>query len=139
MNLIPEFLASQSSKDIPFPLTLFLPDLVTWRSYMGWFRPWPVAIGLNTPFLYLLTQSCHQKIGELMTKLFTAYTASDSESELANFNFEDWQQQNSQCVYHKVVSINTSRLEAHFRFYRLFMKGKFDVYLLWPFQEKLIF
>ena len=28
-------------------LTLFLPDLVTWRSYMGWFRPWPVGIGLK--------------------------------------------------------------------------------------------
>ena len=30
----------------PSSLTLFLPDLVTWRSYMGWFRPWPVGIGL---------------------------------------------------------------------------------------------
>ena len=29
-------------------LTLFLPNLVTWRSYMGWFRPWPVGIGLTT-------------------------------------------------------------------------------------------
>ena len=29
-------------------LTLFLPDLVTWRSYMGWFRPWPVGIGLES-------------------------------------------------------------------------------------------
>ena len=30
-----------------FILTLFRPDLVTWRSYMGWFRPWPVGIGLK--------------------------------------------------------------------------------------------
>ena len=28
-------------------LTLFLPDVVTWRSYMGWFRPWPVGTGLT--------------------------------------------------------------------------------------------
>ena len=28
-------------------LTLFLPDVVTWRSYMGWFRPWPVGKGLS--------------------------------------------------------------------------------------------
>ena len=34
-------------------LTLFLPDLVTWRSYMGWFRPWPVGIGLKTYFLVI--------------------------------------------------------------------------------------
>ena len=40
-------------------------------------------------------------------------------------------------TYRKVPSINTSRLEACFRFYRL-MKGKFDVYLLQPFKEKLI-
>ena len=26
--------------------------------------------------------------------------------------------------YHKVASINTSRLESRFRFYKLFMKGK---------------
>ena len=30
-----------------FILTLFLPDLVTWRSYKGWFRPWPEGIGLR--------------------------------------------------------------------------------------------
>ena len=28
-------------------LTLFWPDLVKWRSYKGWFRPWLVGIGLN--------------------------------------------------------------------------------------------
>ena len=33
-------------------------------------------------------------------------------------------------VYHKVSSINMSRLEARFRFYRLLMKAKIDVYLL---------
>ena len=32
--------------DICF-LTLFLPAVVTWHSYMGWFRPWPVGIGLT--------------------------------------------------------------------------------------------
>ena len=28
-------------------LTLFWPDLVMWRSYKGWFHPWPVGIGLK--------------------------------------------------------------------------------------------
>ena len=28
-------------------LTLFLPAVVTWHSYIGWFRPWPVGIGLK--------------------------------------------------------------------------------------------
>ena len=41
--------------------------------------------------------------------------------------------------YRKVVSIKVSWLEAGFRFYQLFMKGKFDVYLLWPFKKKLVF
>ena len=34
-------------------LTLFRPDLVTWRSYKGWFRPWLVGIGLK------ILGSCH--------------------------------------------------------------------------------
>ena len=29
-------------------LTLFQPDFVTWRTNKGWFRPWPVGIGLTT-------------------------------------------------------------------------------------------
>ena len=29
-----------------YHLTLFLPDLVTWRSCKGWFHPWRVGIGL---------------------------------------------------------------------------------------------
>ena len=28
-------------------LTLFLPAVVTWHSCMGWFRPWPIEVGLN--------------------------------------------------------------------------------------------
>ena len=32
-----------------------------------------------------------------------------------------------------------SCLVAHPRIFRLLMKGKFDVYLLWPFEKKLIF
>jgi hypothetical protein len=39
----------------------------------------------------------------------------------------------------RVASINTSWLEACFRFYRLFMKKKFDDYLLWPFKKKVIY
>ena len=35
--------------------------------------------------------------------------------------------------YHKVASSNKSRLEAHAGFFRLLMKGIFDVYVLWPF------
>ena len=35
--------------------------------------------------------------------------------------------------YRKDASISTSHLEASFTNYRLFMKRKFNVYLLWPF------
>ena len=45
----------------------------------------------------------------------------------------------NQATYHNVVSTNMPWLEAHFRFYRLIVKNKFDVYLLWPFEKKLIF
>ena len=41
--------------------------------------------------------------------------------------------------YRKVARINMSWLEAHFMFYKLFLKGKFDVYLLQPFKKKSIF
>ena len=34
-------------------LTLFLPDLVMWRLYKGWFRPWPVGIGLSNKHVNL--------------------------------------------------------------------------------------
>ena len=40
--------------------------------------------------------------------------------------------------YGKVGSTSTSRLEAHSSFYRLFIKGKLDVYLLWPFGKKAL-
>ena len=40
--------------------------------------------------------------------------------------------------YCKVASTSISRLEAHAGFFRLSMKGKFDVYLLQPFVKKLI-
>ena len=33
--------------DQKWNLTLFRPDLVTWRSYKCWFRPWLVGIGLR--------------------------------------------------------------------------------------------
>ena len=36
----------------------------------------------------------------------------------------------SSLAYRKVTSMNKSLLEARFKFYRLLMKGKFDVYLL---------
>ena len=41
--------------------------------------------------------------------------------------------------YRKVVSSNTSCLEAHADFFRLLMKGIFDPYVLQPFDEKYIF
>ena len=40
--------------------------------------------------------------------------------------------------YRKVLSANTSRLEAHPGFFRLVMEGIFYPYLLWPFDKKLI-
>ena len=42
-------------------------------------------------------------------------------------------------AHRKVVSSNTSRLEAHAGFFRLLMKGIFEPYVLWPFDKKLIF
>ena len=41
-------------------------------------------------------------------------------------------------MYRKVVSSNTSRLEAHAGIYSLLMKGIFEAYVLWPFDKKLI-
>ena len=40
-------------------------------------------------------------------------------------------------VYRKVVSSRLSPLVAHLRIFRLFMKGKFDAYVLWPFGPKV--
>ena len=34
------------------------------------------------------------------------------------------------CIYHKVASSRLSRLVAHSRIFRLFIKGKFDPYVL---------
>ena len=42
-------------------------------------------------------------------------------------------------MYRKIASSNTSRLEAHVGFFRLFMKGIFCPYVIWPFDKKLIF
>ena len=41
--------------------------------------------------------------------------------------------------YCKITSSNTSRLEANVGFFRLLMKGIFGMYVLWPFDKKLIF
>ena len=49
----------------------------------------------------------------------------------------DWQM--SLLKYRKVASTSPSCLEAHAGFFRLFMKGKFDVYILWPFGKKVDF
>ena len=42
-----------------------------------------------------------------------------------------------QFAYCKVSSKSTSRLVAHPRNFRLFMKGKFDAYLLWPLAKRV--
>jgi hypothetical protein len=42
-------------KQLRIVLTLFLPAVVTWHSYMGWFPPWPVGIGLRPWFLKDIT------------------------------------------------------------------------------------
>ena len=41
-------------------------------------------------------------------------------------------------VYRKVVSSNTSGLEAHAGYFKLLMKWFFDPYVLCPFDKKLI-
>ena len=38
--------------------------------------------------------------------------------------------------YRKVASNRLSQLEAHFYIFRLFMKGNFDAYVLWPLVKK---
>ena len=45
-----QFLEVMEPKPFFLRLTLFLPAVVTWHSYMGWFRPWPVGIGLSLKF-----------------------------------------------------------------------------------------
>ena len=40
--------------------------------------------------------------------------------------------------HRKVPSFNASHLEAHAGFFRLLMKGIFDLYVVWPFDKKLI-
>ena len=45
----------------------------------------------------------------------------------------------SESVYSKIVSSNTSHLEAHVGFFRLLKMGIFGPYVLWPFDKKLIF
>ena len=40
--------------------------------------------------------------------------------------------------YNKVASINTSHVETPFTLYRLFRKGNFSVYLIWPLKKNLI-
>ena len=52
---------------MPKALTLFLPDLVTWRSSKGWFRPWLVGIGLIRINLYV----SHAIIEIVISKLET--------------------------------------------------------------------
>ena len=42
-------------------------------------------------------------------------------------------------AYRKVASTSPSRLEAHPGFFRLSMKGKFYVFLLWPFGKATVF
>ena len=40
-------------------------------------------------------------------------------------------------IYCKVASSRLSRLVAHFRIFRLFLKGKFDAYVLWPLAKRV--
>ena len=39
-------------------------------------------------------------------------------------------------MYRKVASSRLSRLVAHSRIFRLFTKGKFDAYVVWPLAKK---
>ena len=40
-------------------------------------------------------------------------------------------------IYRKVASSRLSRLVAHLAIFRLFMKGKFDAYVLWPLAKRV--
>ena len=41
------------------------------------------------------------------------------------------------CTYRKVASSRMSRLVAHSRIFRLFVKGKNDAYVLWPLAKRV--
>ena len=98
---------------------------VTWN--------WTVSLRILADyFLVLVTKVVNTTKGSFLSvdKVVLVF-----ECGILNSNFE------RTLVYNhcKVENINTSWLEAHFRFYRLLMKAKTDVYLQWPFKEKSSF
>ena len=54
----------------------------------------------------------------------------------SSFTVHVWEIWHQNSNYRKVVSSRLSRLVAHSRIFRLFMKGKFDTYVLWPLAKK---
>ena len=57
-------------------LTLFRPDLVTWRSYKGWFRPWLVGIGLTHTVAHSTKPSFMPKTNNQPAKKFLSLALS---------------------------------------------------------------
>ena len=75
-------------------------------------------MGLNLATCYL---QIIDRMGEMKTYFFFSENSHHSYSN------------NTKYVYRRVMTTSLLCLEAHAGFFRLFMKGKFDVYSLWPF------
>ena len=74
----------------------------------------------------------------MVKSFWTSHLQIMNRLEPLQFRMEQVDQKVHQKVYHKVVSSNTSHLEAYADFSRLLMKGIFYPYVVWPFDKKLI-
>ena len=68
------------------------------------------------------------------------YVKDEEEYWLSNKNAvnQSFSRQKAVTIYCKVASINMSHLEAPFSIYWLFIKGKFNDYLLWLLKKNFI-
>ena len=104
-------------------LTLFLTDLVTWRSYKGWFRPYLVGIGLKFIYSEKATKFC-----EISTLLLSYVVPVKSKIEISQ-NFVAF----SKCmnfikisVHHQEIAIgNFENVDYHFSENNTWNKKKF--------------
>ena len=106
------------------------------RGYMRHFQIlWQISDFMR-PFSILSCYSFHnlKTVGSISEAKFCQFAdcAKGPNCKLSS-NQPQWVDIHSE--YHRVASTNTYQLEACSRSYRLLIKGKFDVYLLWIFKE----
>ena len=98
-----------------------------------------VALSVHVMFM-AHTWHVYDMLMEFAWKLI--YLDCSVNSDWSTFTVTYWNEQhllwkNSNILeYCKVTSSSKFRLVAHPRIFRLFMKGKFDAYVLWPFAKK---